>query len=86
MSGCCAQILWMRLQLSDYGYAFNKIPCIVITAMLLLSAVTMSNTPDPSTLTYLADIFTKALPREQFEFLLSRLGMKSMTLETLKRL
>ncbi|GJT00036.1 hypothetical protein Tco_0784589 [Tanacetum coccineum] len=34
----------------------------------------------------LADIFTKALPREQFEFLLLRLGMKSMTLETLKRL
>nr|GEV54802.1 hypothetical protein [Tanacetum cinerariifolium] len=34
----------------------------------------------------LADVFTKALPREWFEFLLSRLGMKSMTLETLKRL
>nr|GFC58946.1 Gag-Pol polyprotein [Tanacetum cinerariifolium] len=34
----------------------------------------------------LADIFTKALPRERFEFLLSRLGMKSMTLKTLKRL
>ncbi|GJW85231.1 retrovirus-related pol polyprotein from transposon TNT 1-94 [Tanacetum coccineum] len=34
----------------------------------------------------LADIFTKALPREQFEFLLSHLGMKSMTQETLKRL
>nr|GEW74307.1 integrase, catalytic region, zinc finger, CCHC-type, peptidase aspartic, catalytic [Tanacetum cinerariifolium] len=34
----------------------------------------------------LSDIFTKALPRERFEFLLSRLGMKSMTLETLKRL
>nr|GEU54005.1 ribonuclease H-like domain, reverse transcriptase, RNA-dependent DNA polymerase [Tanacetum cinerariifolium] len=34
----------------------------------------------------LADIFTKALPRERFEFLLSRLGMKSMTLETLKYL
>ncbi|GJV37481.1 hypothetical protein Tco_1409958 [Tanacetum coccineum] len=26
MSGCCAQILWMRLQLMDYGFAFNKIP------------------------------------------------------------
>ncbi|GJS26846.1 hypothetical protein Tco_0487466 [Tanacetum coccineum] len=26
MSGCCAQILWMRSQLSDYGFAFNKIP------------------------------------------------------------
>ncbi|GJU67861.1 hypothetical protein Tco_1254120 [Tanacetum coccineum] len=34
----------------------------------------------------LSDIFTKALPRERFEFLLPRLGMKSMSLETLKRL
>ncbi|GJR16153.1 hypothetical protein Tco_0798805 [Tanacetum coccineum] len=25
-SGCCAQILWMRSQLRDYGFAFNKIP------------------------------------------------------------
>ncbi|GKB84456.1 hypothetical protein Tco_0956728 [Tanacetum coccineum] len=34
----------------------------------------------------LADIFTKALPRERFKFLLPRLGMKSMSPETLKRL
>ncbi|GJT28117.1 hypothetical protein Tco_0908392 [Tanacetum coccineum] len=34
----------------------------------------------------LADILTKALPRERFEFLLPRLGMKSLTPETLKRL
>ncbi|GJY86666.1 retrovirus-related pol polyprotein from transposon TNT 1-94 [Tanacetum coccineum] len=26
MSGCCAQILWMRSQLKDYGFEFNKIP------------------------------------------------------------
>nr|GEY19575.1 Gag protease polyprotein [Tanacetum cinerariifolium] len=26
MSGCCAQILWMRSQLTDYAFAFNKIP------------------------------------------------------------
>nr|GEY69913.1 putative RNA-directed DNA polymerase [Tanacetum cinerariifolium] len=25
MSGCCAQILWMRSQLIDYGFVFNKI-------------------------------------------------------------
>nr|GEY97210.1 copia protein [Tanacetum cinerariifolium]GEY98820.1 copia protein [Tanacetum cinerariifolium] len=25
LSGCCAQILWMRSQLLDYGLAFNKI-------------------------------------------------------------
>ncbi|GJS32180.1 hypothetical protein Tco_0530562 [Tanacetum coccineum] len=26
MSGCCAQVLWMRSQLTDYGLGFNKIP------------------------------------------------------------
>ncbi|GJR89319.1 retrovirus-related pol polyprotein from transposon TNT 1-94 [Tanacetum coccineum] len=26
MSGCCAQILWMRSQLTNYGFAFNNIP------------------------------------------------------------
>ncbi|GJT96229.1 retrovirus-related pol polyprotein from transposon TNT 1-94 [Tanacetum coccineum] len=34
----------------------------------------------------LADIFTKPLPRERFNFLIDKLGMKSMSLETLKRL
>nr|GEW86160.1 probable L-cysteine desulfhydrase, chloroplastic [Tanacetum cinerariifolium] len=26
MSGCCARILWMRSQLTDYSFVFNKIP------------------------------------------------------------
>ncbi|GKB19607.1 putative reverse transcriptase domain-containing protein [Tanacetum coccineum] len=65
MSGCCAQILWMRSQLSDYGFAYNRIPM---------------------TEYQLADIFTKALPRERFEFILPRLGMKCMKPETLKSL
>ncbi|GJW72394.1 retrovirus-related pol polyprotein from transposon TNT 1-94 [Tanacetum coccineum] len=26
LSGCCAQVIWMRLQLTDYGLGFNKIP------------------------------------------------------------
>ncbi|GKE34595.1 hypothetical protein Tco_1453917 [Tanacetum coccineum] len=34
----------------------------------------------------LADIFTKALVRERFEFLIKRLGMQSITPEELKRL
>ncbi|GKE44564.1 hypothetical protein Tco_1471848 [Tanacetum coccineum] len=34
----------------------------------------------------LADIFTKALPRERFKFILPRLGMKCMKPETLTRL
>ncbi|GKA50204.1 hypothetical protein Tco_0743277 [Tanacetum coccineum] len=79
MSGCCAQILWMRSQLIDYGFAFNKIPIEQVEkGMVELYFVTTNY--------QLANIFTKALLRERFEFLLPRLGMKSMSLETLKRL
>ncbi|GJZ73607.1 retrovirus-related pol polyprotein from transposon TNT 1-94 [Tanacetum coccineum] len=79
MSGCCAQILWMRLQIIDYDFSFNKIPLEQVEkGVVELYFVTMDY--------QLADIFTKALPRELFEFLLSRLGMKSVSLETLKRL
>nr|GFD13710.1 retrovirus-related Pol polyprotein from transposon TNT 1-94 [Tanacetum cinerariifolium] len=34
----------------------------------------------------LADKFTKALPRERFNFLIEKLGMRSVSLEMLKRL
>ncbi|GJY54230.1 retrovirus-related pol polyprotein from transposon TNT 1-94 [Tanacetum coccineum] len=34
----------------------------------------------------LADIFTKPLPRERFNFLIEKLGIRSMSLETLNRL
>ncbi|GJW93257.1 retrovirus-related pol polyprotein from transposon TNT 1-94, partial [Tanacetum coccineum] len=110
MSRCCAQILWMRSQLSDYGFAFNKIPlyCDNRSAIALCcNNVQHSRSKHidirhhfireqveksvvelyfVTTNYQLADIFTKALPRKRFEFLLSRLGMKSMTPETLKRL
>nr|GEZ11732.1 copia protein [Tanacetum cinerariifolium] len=26
LSACCAQVLWMQTQLTDYGFHFNKIP------------------------------------------------------------
>ncbi|GJR00668.1 hypothetical protein Tco_0523652 [Tanacetum coccineum] len=70
MSRCCAQILWMRSQLTDYGF--------VEKGVVELYFVTTDY--------QLANIFTKALPRERFEFLLPRLGMKSMTPKTPKRL
>nr|GEV56655.1 copia protein [Tanacetum cinerariifolium] len=72
MSGCYAQILWMRSQLTDYGFAFNKIPMYcdnrkhVEKGMVKLYFVTTDY--------QLTDIFTKALPRERFELLLPRLG------------
>ncbi|GKE17515.1 retrovirus-related pol polyprotein from transposon TNT 1-94 [Tanacetum coccineum] len=110
MSGCYAQILWMRSQLTDYGFVFNKIPLHYdnrSAIALCCNNVQHSRSKHIDmrhhfireqvekgvvelyfvTMDYqLADIFTKALSRERFEFLLPRLGMKSMSPETLKRL
>ncbi|GKA56808.1 putative ribonuclease H-like domain-containing protein [Tanacetum coccineum] len=110
MSGCCAQILWMRSQLSDYGFAYNHIPlyCDNKSAIALCCNNVQHSKSKHIDIRHhfireqvekgvvelyfvrteyqLADIFTKALPRERFEFILPRLGMKSMKPETLKRL
>ncbi|GKB11114.1 retrovirus-related pol polyprotein from transposon TNT 1-94 [Tanacetum coccineum] len=110
MSGCCAQILWMRSQLSDYGFAYNHIPlyCDNKSAIALCYNHIQHSRSKHIDIRHhfireqvekgvvelyfmrieyqLADIFTKALPRERFEFILPRLGMKSMKPETLKRL
>ncbi|GJT55369.1 hypothetical protein Tco_0990423 [Tanacetum coccineum] len=110
MSGCCAQILCMRSQLTDYGFVFNKIPlyCDNRCAIALycnnvqhflskhidiqhhfLRVQVEKGVAELYFMTtdyQLAYIFTKALPRERFEFLLPRLGMKSMSPETLTRL
>nr|GEX99495.1 retrovirus-related Pol polyprotein from transposon TNT 1-94 [Tanacetum cinerariifolium] len=76
-------ILWMRSQLIDYGFDFNKIPLYfdnhqVEKGVVELYFVTMDY--------QLANIFTKGLPRQRFKFILPRLGMKSMSPATLKRL
>ncbi|GJX39952.1 copia protein [Tanacetum coccineum] len=110
MSGCCAQILWMRSQLSDYGFAYNHVPlyCDNKSAIALCCNNVQHSRSKHIDIRHhfireqvengvvelyfvrteyqLADIFTKALPRERFEFILPRLGMKCMKPETLKRL
>ncbi|GJV46803.1 retrovirus-related pol polyprotein from transposon TNT 1-94 [Tanacetum coccineum] len=110
LSGCCAQILWMRSQLTDYGFQFNKIPLYCDNKSVI--ALCYNNVQHSRakhidvcyhfikeqvengivelyfvrTKYQLADIFTKPLPRERFNFLIEKLGMRSMSLETLKRL
>ncbi|GJU40799.1 retrovirus-related pol polyprotein from transposon TNT 1-94 [Tanacetum coccineum] len=110
LSGCCAQILWMRSQLTDYGFDYNKIPLYRDSqSAITLSCNTMQHSRTKhiavryhfikehveneivelyfvKTAYQLADIFTKALARERFKFLVKRLGMQSITPEELKRL
>ncbi|GJX61073.1 hypothetical protein Tco_0293973 [Tanacetum coccineum] len=110
LSVCCAQILWMRSQLTDYGFQFNKIPLYCDNKSVI--ALCFNNVQHSRakhidvryhfikeqvengvvklyvvrTEYQLADIFTKPLPRERFNFLIEKLGMRSMSLETLKSL
>ncbi|GKG21515.1 hypothetical protein Tco_0384110, partial [Tanacetum coccineum] len=110
LSGYCAQILWMRSQLRDYGFVFNKILmyCDNQSAIALCcNSVQHSRSKHIDirqhfikeqverkvvelyfvvTKYQLANIFTKALPRERFATLLPLLGVKQMSPETLKEL
>ena len=110
MSGCCAQVLWMRSQLTDYGLAFHKIPmyCDNKSAIALCcNNVQFSRAKHidirfhfikeqiengvmelyfVDTEYQLADIFTKALPRDRINFLSTKLGMKTLTPEDLVKL
>ncbi|GJV24161.1 hypothetical protein Tco_1376856 [Tanacetum coccineum] len=78
LSGCCAQILWMRSQLRDYGFAFNSNSRMLNKKVVELYFV--------ETNTNWLFIFTKALKRERFTTLLPLLGVKQMSPETLKEL
>ncbi|GJR97788.1 retrovirus-related pol polyprotein from transposon TNT 1-94 [Tanacetum coccineum] len=110
LSGCCSQILWMRSQLTDYGFKFNKITlyCDNKSAIALCCNNVQHSRAKHIDIRYhfikeqvengimelyfvrteyqLANIFTKPLPRERFNFLIDKLGMRSMSPETLKRL
>ncbi|GJT14903.1 integrase, catalytic region, zinc finger, CCHC-type containing protein [Tanacetum coccineum] len=90
MSGCCAQILWTRSQLSDYGFAYTHIPlyCDNKSAIALCCNNVQHSRSKHINIRHhfireqvekgvvelyfvrteyqLADIFTKALPRERF--------------------
>ncbi|GKE80354.1 hypothetical protein Tco_1550354 [Tanacetum coccineum] len=105
-----AQILWMRSQLTDYGFHFNKIPlyCDNKSVIALCCNNVQHSRAKHIDVCYhfikeqvenrivelyfvqteyqLADIFTNPLPRERFNFLIEKLGMRSMSLEMLKRL
>ncbi|GJZ68845.1 hypothetical protein Tco_0632395 [Tanacetum coccineum] len=110
LSGCCAQILWMCSQLTDYGFQFNKIPLYYDNKSAIALCrnnfqhsrakhidvryhFTKEQVENEIVELYfvrreyqLADIFTKPLPRERFNLLIKKLGIRSMSLKTLKRL
>ncbi|GJV12545.1 retrovirus-related pol polyprotein from transposon TNT 1-94, partial [Tanacetum coccineum] len=103
LSASCAQVMWKRTQLKDYGFDYNKIPLYCDSQ----SAIAISCNPVPYSRTkhinvcyhfikeqvkrgiielyffktkyQLADMFTKALPEERFQYLVRRIGMRCLT-------
>ncbi|GJR97508.1 ribonuclease H-like domain-containing protein [Tanacetum coccineum] len=103
LSASCAQVMWMRTQLQDYGFNYNKIPLYCDSQ----SAIAISCNPVQHSRTkhihtryhfikeqvengiielyfvrteyQLADMFTKALPEDRFQYLVRRIGMRCLT-------
>ncbi|GJX25039.1 hypothetical protein Tco_0231335 [Tanacetum coccineum] len=95
--------MWMRTQLKDYGFNYNKIPLYCDSQ----SAIAISCNPVQHSRTkhihtryhfikeqvengiielyfvrteyQLADMFTKALPEDRFQYLVRRIGMRCLT-------
>nr|GEW37203.1 hypothetical protein [Tanacetum cinerariifolium] len=110
LSACCAQVLWMRTQLMDYGFHFDKIPIYCDSKL----AIAISCNPVQHSRTkhiavryhfikehvekgtielyfvkteyQLANIFTKALPTDRFNYLVRCLGLRSLSPKELERL
>ncbi|GJT19982.1 retrovirus-related pol polyprotein from transposon TNT 1-94 [Tanacetum coccineum] len=83
LSACCTQVLWLRTQLTDYGFHFDKIPMYCDSK----AAIAISCNPVQHSRTKhidLADLFTKALPEDRFKYLVRRLGMRCLTPEELE--
>ncbi|GKA54225.1 hypothetical protein Tco_0753174 [Tanacetum coccineum] len=67
----------------NMGLWYSKDISIALTAYAYVDHIRCQDT---KTEYQLADIFTKALAMERFEFLINKLGMKSMSPESLKSL
>nr|GEV67006.1 hypothetical protein [Tanacetum cinerariifolium] len=80
----CAQVMWMRTQLQDYGLNYNIIPFYCDSH----SAIAISCNPVQHSRTkteyQLADMFIKALPEDRFKYLVKRIGMRCLTLAELE--
>ncbi|GKF69113.1 hypothetical protein Tco_0202170 [Tanacetum coccineum] len=63
LSASCAQVMWMRTQLKDYGFNYNKISLYCDSQ----SAIAISS-----------------LPKDRFQYLVRRIGMRCLTLVELE--
>nr|GEW57547.1 retrotransposon protein, putative, unclassified [Tanacetum cinerariifolium] len=69
---CCAQVLWLRTQLIDYGFHFDKIPMYFDSKVAIAISAIQSSILVPST-------SMSALPEDRFKYVIRRLSMRCLT-------
>ncbi|GJX53932.1 retrovirus-related pol polyprotein from transposon TNT 1-94 [Tanacetum coccineum] len=76
LSASCAQVMWMRTQLQDYGFNYNKIPLYCDSQSAIAISCIKEQVENGiielcfvRTEYQLADIFTKALPEDRLSIL-----------------
>ncbi|GKA77134.1 retrovirus-related pol polyprotein from transposon TNT 1-94 [Tanacetum coccineum] len=79
LSACCAQVLWLRTQLTDYGFHFDKIPMYCDSK----AAIAISCNPVQHSRTKHIDV-TISHNRNRFKYLVRRLGMRCLTPDELE--
>ncbi|GJQ98961.1 retrovirus-related pol polyprotein from transposon TNT 1-94 [Tanacetum coccineum] len=83
LSASCAQVMWMRTQLQDYGFNYNKIPLYCDSQ----SAIAISCNPVQHSRTkhihtryhFIKEQVENALPEERFQYLVRQIGMRCLT-------
>nr|GFA60747.1 integrase, catalytic region, zinc finger, CCHC-type, peptidase aspartic, catalytic [Tanacetum cinerariifolium] len=79
LSACCAQVLWMRSQLIDFGFHFDKIPMYCDSK----AAIAISCNPIQHSRTKHIDVryhfIKEKVKKERFKYLVRRLGMRCLT-------
>nr|GEV52251.1 retrotransposon protein, putative, unclassified [Tanacetum cinerariifolium] len=65
LSASCAQVMWMRTQLKDYGFNYNKIPLYCDSQLAIAISCNL--------------VHHSTLPEDRFKYLVRQIGMRCLT-------
>nr|GEW24333.1 retrovirus-related Pol polyprotein from transposon TNT 1-94 [Tanacetum cinerariifolium] len=87
LSACCAQVLWMRTQLTDYGFHYIKIPIYCDSkSVIAISCNPVQHSRTKHIVVRYHFIKKHVEKVDRFNYLVRRLGMRSLSPQELDRL
>nr|GEY91015.1 copia protein [Tanacetum cinerariifolium] len=86
LSACCAQVLWMRTQLTDFGFHFNKIPIYCDSKSSIAISCNLVQHSRTKHIAVRYHFVKEHVEKDRFNYLVRRLGMRSLSPQELERL